>query len=310
MSPNPYTTLGVAPTATAVEIKKAFRKLAKEYHPDAHPGDAKAEAKFKAISGAWEVLGDPDKRKLYDEFGEESTHSGFDAARARQHRDWASAQGGGFRGGGGFSGGGFPGAGAGFDFNDILSQMSGQGGRGQRRRASGADFLARVNVSFLDAIKGTELTFNLPLPDAPSVTVRLPAGAQDGDRLKVAGQGAPGPSGERGNLVIEVHVQPHTFFRREGLDLSLDVPLTIAEAYLGADIEVPTPGGRVRVHVPPQTVSGAKLRLKGKGVRRQQATGDLFVHLQVQMPDVGDSAFAAAAAAATYAKPLREGLVV
>lgn len=309
MSPNPYTTLGVATTASAAEIKKAFRKLAKEYHPDAHPGDAKAEAKFKAVSSAWEVLGDADKRKLYDEFGEESLHTGFDAGRAREHRAWAGGEGSGFRGGGGVSGGGFPGGG-GFDFNDILSQMSGQGGRGQRRRAPGADFLARVNVSFLDAIKGTELTFNLPLPDSPSVTVRLPAGAQDGERLKVVGQGAPGPTGERGNLVLEVHVQPHPFFRRDGVDLSLDVPLTVAEAYGGADIEVPTPGGRVRVHVPPQTVSGAKLRLKGKGVRRQQTTGDLFVHLQVQMPDVGDEAFALAAAAAVYAKPLREGLVL
>ena len=332
MATNFYQTLGVGKGATPEEIKKAYRKLAKKHHPDANPGDASAETRFKAVSAAWDALGDPDKRRLYDEFGDDSLHTGFDPERARAHREWQARPRPNGRDGGP---GGLP-----FNFEDLFSRASGGAGP-RRRQPRGADFFARVQVNLMDAIRGTELPFDLPVPEScaacqgtgrqPSVTpvalcavcngegtipairqirVRLPPGAKDGERLTVRGQGAPGPRGDRGNLVLEIRVQPHAVLTRDELDLTMTLPLTVDEAYAGAEVEVPTPRGGVRLRIQAGTQSGSQLRLRGKGVTRAGKTGDLFVVVHVRLPEPGDTAFAEAARGAQYAHPVRDGLVL
>jgi curved DNA-binding protein len=284
-----YKDLGVERTATADEIKKAYRKLASQHHPDKNPGDKKAETRFKAVNRANQVLGDPEQRKLYDEFGEEGLREGFDPHAARAYRS-AGARAGGRRGpmGGGagvsiedFLGGQAGGGG----FSDILGDLfGGGGGRVRRGPARGADLQSEVMVDFASALRGAELKLRLQ-DGGEEVTVRVPAGARDGDKVRVAGQGAPGsPGAPAGDLLLTIRVQPHPFFERSGLDLYLDLPITVGEAYRGAKIRVPTPDGPVTMTVPRHAQSGQVVRLKGKGVKRQNQTGDLFVRFQIKLP--------------------------
>lgn len=276
-----YKELGVSRTATPEEIKKAYRKLAAELHPDRHPGDKKIEARFKAVNRAYQTLIDPDKRKLYDEFGEEGLREGFNPEVARAYR----------RGGAG------PrvrvGRGAEVRLEDLFGNVGGigdifgdfLGGRGRRGPARGADLQSEVVVDFLSAIKGTELKVRLQ-DGGDEVTVRIPPGAGDGDRLRVAGQGAPGSAGgPPGDLLLTVRVRPHPVFERSGLDLYLDLPITVGEAYRGAKVRVPTPDGPVTLTIPKHAQSGQVARLKGKGVRRQNQTGDLYVRFLIKIPD-------------------------
>ncbi len=278
-----YKELGVAKGASADEIRKAYKKLAVKYHPDRNQGNAEAEKKFKAVNRAHEVLSDDKKRALYDEFGEEGLREGFRADVARAYRSGKSPFGGGtlediFGGQGG--GGGF--GGFGDMFGDVFR------GAAQRGQARGRDATADVTVDFLSAIEGTNIKIKVPGAD-DEVTVRVPPGAGDGDKLRVPGRGAPGRGGgPAGDLLLTIRVEEHPHFKREGLDLTLDLPISVAEAYTGTKVRVPTPHGDVSLRVPAGAKSGQQVRLREKGVRRQNRTGDLFVRFLIQLPPPGD----------------------
>ena len=305
-----YQILGVPRSASEDEIRKAYRKLALKYHPDVNPNDKKAAEQFKQISAAHNVLSDPSKRKLYDEFGEDALRSGFNAEAARAYQRWGGGAGP-FGGGGGFGGGGV-------DLGDLLGNLFGGGGgespfdlfgsRGRSRRARrGQDVVVPLEVDLAQALHGAEV--QLPRPE--SLKVRIPRGADDGARLRVPGKGRPSPDGgPAGDLFIELKLRPHRHFRRDGLDLHLDLPITLHEALGGAAVEVPTPGGPVTVKVPERSQSGSKLRLRGKGVQRGNETGDLYVRLEVRLPDQIDEELEEAVekAESSYQKPVREGL--
>ncbi|MFO0664870.1 MAG: J domain-containing protein [Polyangiaceae bacterium] len=285
MAQDLYATLGVAKTADADAIKKAYRKLAKDLHPDKNPGNAKAEARFKQVNQAFQVLSDPKKRAAYDEFGEEGLREGFDADRVRQARQWQQQGGGGF-GGGGFGGGRVRiedlfGNGVGAD-QGPFADFFGRGG-GRRGPVPGPDLESEIEIDFAQALRGTVLELR---PYGRTVTVRIPAGAENGSRLRIAGQGAPSPSGgPPGDLFLVVRVKPHAQYRREGDDLHVDVPVTASEAYFGSKVKVPTLDGAVSLKVPPHTQSGATLRVRGKGASRKgREPGDLYVHFLIQLP--------------------------
>ncbi|HMI87527.1 MAG TPA: J domain-containing protein [Polyangiaceae bacterium] len=295
-----YGILGVSRGASPEDVKKRYRKLAAKLHPDKNPGDKTAESQFKDVNRAYEVLGDPKKRALYDEFGEDALREGFDAERMRQYRTWTNQGGppGGMRGGN---------TNIPFDINDFLRRAGGaptadgdvgEGGgvgdlfgdlfSGRKRKrgpARGSDQESEITIDFSMAVKGGTLTLRTSESPEP-LTVRIPAGASEGSRLRLAGQGASSASGgPSGDLLLRIHVRPHPFFRREGMDLHLDLPITPGEAYEGAKVKVPTADGAVTLTVPPHTQSGQVLRLKGKGVARKNAEpGDLYVHFQVQLP--------------------------
>jgi curved DNA-binding protein len=299
-----YDVLGVSRGASTDEIKKTYRKLAAKLHPDKNPGNKSAETQFKEVNRAYEVLSDPKKRGLYDEFGEDALREGFDAERMRQYKAWSNQQ----RSGGRAGGGGMP-----FNLEDVLRGVGGSqgnvdfgggggagdifgdlfgGGRGRRRRgpARGPDVESEITIDFSAAVKGGTFTLRTSESDEP-ITVRIPPGADEGSTLRIAGQGAGGDDGgQRGDLLLHIHVRPHPFFRREANDLHLDLPITVGEAYDGAKVKVPTPHGSVSLKVPPHTQSGQIARLKGKGVAKKNAApGDLYVHFLVQLPTAESS---------------------
>ncbi|HEY4121097.1 MAG TPA: J domain-containing protein [Byssovorax sp.] len=312
MPKNLYETLGVTREADEDAIKKAFRKLAMKYHPDKNPGKAN-EQRFKDVNQAHEVLSDKQKRALYDEFGEAALSPGFDPERARLIREYGSARG--PRGG---PGGGvnpqdfFGGAGGagGADFSDLLGDLFGQrqgargprAGRGVPRATKGQDVESEVTIDFVSAVRGATLSLQR---DSDQVSVRVPPGATEGSRIRIAGQGTPGfGGGPPGDLLLTIHVEAHPFFKREGDDLYLDVPITLAEAYRGEKIRVPTPEGEVNLKVPARTQTGALTRLRGKGVgRKGKEPGDLYVRFLVHVPTEDSPKVAAAIDALADAVP-------
>lgn len=292
-----YAVLGVPKTADADAIKKAYRKLARDLHPDKNPGKPQAEARFKSVNRAYEVLGDEKKRKLYDEFGEDALREGFDAEKARAYKSWQAraGNGGGFRGGYGaggavnledlFSGavpGGNVGGAAGFgDFADLFGRAQGR----RRGPMKGQDWEQELTIDFASAVRGT--TIQMRRPDAAEpITVRIPAGASEGSRVRIAGQGGASPNGgPSGDLILVLHVEDHPLFERDGDDLEIEVPITVSEAIKGAKVKVPTFDGPVQLKVPPGTSSGTKLRVRGKGVAKKgKEPGDLYVRLMIQVP--------------------------
>ena len=311
-----YKELGVSRTATPDEIKKAYRKLASELHPDKNPGNKKSEARFKTVNRANQVLSDPEKRKLYDEFGEDALREGFDADAARAYRN--ATRGGRVRGGPGagvsiedlFSGG-VPGGSAG-GFGDMLGDLFSGGGRGRRGGPSkGSDLASEVNVDFVSAIRGAELLLRVQ-DGGEEVKVRVPPVAGDGDRVRIAGHGAPGAfGGPPGDLMLTIRVGAHPHFERSGLDLYLDLPITAAEAYRGAKVRVPTTEGSVTLTVPKHAQSGQVTRLKGKGVKRQNQQGDLYVRFAIKLPIKDSPAVEKAVDALVEAMDgdVREGIV-
>ncbi|HEU4538402.1 MAG TPA: J domain-containing protein [Polyangiaceae bacterium] len=291
-----YDVLGVSKTASVDEIKRAYRKLATQLHPDRNPGKADVEARFKEVNRANQVLSDPKQRALYDEFGEEGLREGFDPEQARAFRRYRERAGG-ARAGGGVPGDLFGGEGGEFvDLNDLMGNVFGRrggspfggGARGPRR---GADLESSLTIDFASAVRGATLNLQPRGTGQEPITVRIPPGAEDGGRLRIPGQGAPGSAGgPPGDLVLTLHVTPHARFRREGDDLHLDLPVTPGEAFTGAKVKVPTAEGNVLVKLPPRSQSGQAVRVKGKGVsRRNKTPGDLYVHLLVQLP-TGDAA--------------------
>jgi curved DNA-binding protein len=289
-----YEVLGVPRDADTDAIRKAYRKLARKNHPDLNPGDKAAEERFKEISRAWEVLEDPERRRNYDEFGAISLEAGFDAQKARQAREAFGSR---------FGTGARPGAesfGEEFEFGDLDDLLGGffrgRGEGGRTLRIRGADLEASLELDFLDAVRGGEQRLTLGRPGAggaDTVTVRIPPGVDTGGRLRIPGKGGPGVGGgPPGDLSVVLRVRPHRVFRREGRDLSFDLPISVAEAIRGAKVEVPTLDGRATLTIPPGTDSGTRLRLRGKGVPdpRGGAPGDLFARILIRVPRQLDDA--------------------
>ena len=259
-----YQILGVTKSADGAAIKKQYRKLARELHPDKTKGDKKLEDRFKAVSEAYDILSDDKKRREYDDARE-----AFKSGRVPPN----------MQGGQGFNGGDFtdmfgPGG-------DIFSTLFG----GARQR-HGADLQTEASILFKDAIYGTELNLRLQPQGsaAMNITTRVPAGIKDGAKIKIKGRGAPGAAGP-GDLYVTVHVTPHPIFSRKDENIHLTLPVTFAEAALGADIKVPTlEGDEVTVRIAPGTPSGRTLRVKGRGVKKGSHTGDLMITIDVRVP--------------------------
>ena len=287
-APNPYEVLGVKPTASEDEMRNAYRKLAKRYHPDLNPGNKNAEAKFKELSAAYDILSDKEKRGRFDR-GEidasgaerpEHAHQryrGFAEGAPGEKYEYHAAEGV-----------------APEDLDDLFAffgrgaRQGAGGGAGMRLR--GADQHYSLTVEFLDAVNGARQRLSLA-PDR-SLDVTIPPGVRDGQVLRLQGQGSPGHNGgPPGDALIEIHVAPHPFFRREGFDIHLDLPVTLGEAVLGARVQVPTPTGPVTMTIPANSNSGRVLRLKGKGVPQTAGErGDAYVTLKVLLPPEGGDA--------------------
>jgi molecular chaperone DnaJ len=341
-----YQILGVARGASHDDIRKAYRKLARKYHPDINPGNKEAENKFKEISAAYEVLGDEDKRKLYDEFGEAGLAAGFDPEKARSYQQWQQQAGR---------------AGGTYDFNpeDFADLFSGFGdvfGAGARARggpARGQDIHSVMDIDFLDAVRGFQTAITLQRPvscetcdgagakpgSAPrvcpecqgtgskaaaqgplqfrrtcprcfgtgqlpgdscptcrgsgrvtrpdTIRVNIPPGADPEKQIRLRGKGEAGlRGGPPGDLLITPRIRSHPLLTRSGRDLTMDLPITVAEAILGGEVEVPTPTGNIKVKIPAGAQSGQQLRIRGKGVAAhgQHPAGDLFLRLMVRVP--------------------------
>jgi DnaJ-class molecular chaperone len=290
---DPYTVLGVSRTASQDDIKKAYRKLAKELHPDRHKGDNKTTERFKEVSAAYAIVGDEDNRKKYDR-GEMDANG--------NERPHGFSPGGGFRPGAGAGPGRGPWGGArarpemfeefgiGEDlFADLFGGRRGGRAGGTGFRTKGADRNYAIKVDFLDAARGTKR--RITLPDGKELDVAIPAGIQEGQQIRLRGQGEAG-AGEAGDALIEVGIGAHPFFERRGNDIHVELPITLREAVLGGKINAPTIGGMVTLTVPKGASSGTTLRLKGKGIhpKAAAAAGDQFVKLKIVLPAKPDAA--------------------
>lgn len=279
-----YATLGVARDASAEDLRKAYRALAKKHHPDLNPGNKVAEDRFKAVASAYDILSDAEKRARYDRGEIDST--GAEAAPEHpSYRGYAEgAQGRRYRQPAG------PEMGE-DDLGDIFADLFGQGGQARSdapRR--GRDHSYTLTIDFLEAVTGA--TKRLALPDGKGLDVRIPPGIEQGQVMRLKGQGSPGRNGgPAGDALIEIHVSPHPLFRREGRDIHVEVPISISEAILGARIAVPTPSGPVTMTVPKHSDSGARLRLRGRGVAAHgsQPAGDEFVTLKLVLGRVDEA---------------------
>ncbi|MFT3924065.1 MAG: DnaJ C-terminal domain-containing protein [Myxococcales bacterium] len=369
-----YDELGLARGASEDEIRRAYRKLARQHHPDVNPGKPEAEEKFKRVAAAYDVLSNKEKRALYDEFGSDGLRGGFDPEQARAYRRYQEGR-------------SAAGSGSGqevpfdFDLGDLFGARAARGGGAPRSHdfaMAGEDLRAMVELDFKTALEGKEVELKLPVEGpcetcagsgaAPGshpetcpecsgqgrvqvvrgpmkfmstcprcggdgkihapcgtchgsgvvaftrdIKVRLPPGVDDGSELRVRGKGGPGyHGGPDGDLLLLTRVKPHPHFRREGLDLYLSLPVTLSEAYSGTSLSVPTPTGPVQMKVPAHSQQGARLRLKGKGVKRGQELGDLYVELHVKLPEQADDALSEAlkASDALYTQPVREGITL
>jgi DnaJ-class molecular chaperone len=295
---DPYEVLGVPRSASAAAIKSAYRKLAKKHHPDSNKDDPKAAARFSEINSANEILGDEDKRKAFDR-GE------IDAEGKPRFQGFPGGGAGGRAGPGGFesytfrSGGAGPGGAGGFE--DILNSMFGGAAQRGARQGGGApyefdtggigldlDLSVAMAVSLEEAVKGAEK--RVRLPTGKELNVKVPAGVTAGQQIRLKGQGETAPGHRPGDLLITITIAPHPFFKVDGSDLRLDLPITLYEAVLGGKVRVPTLGSAVELSIPKNTSSGRIFRLKGKGLPKGAgATGDLFVATRIMLPDGNDA---------------------
>jgi molecular chaperone DnaJ len=297
-----YDVLGVSKQATADELKKAFRKLAMQLHPDKNPGDKKAEEKFKEVNEAYETLSDPEKRQVYDQFGHAGSQAGFRPGQNPFE---------GFRRGGGFSGAGPYGAAGGFGgqagnenfqdiFGDIFSDFfagrprpggPGAGARGPSR-GRGADLRYTLNISFEEAAAGADKAIGFirqrgGKEETAKLSVTVPAGVKSGQRLKLRGEGDASPGGGTpGDLYVIVNIQEHSLFKRVENDVHLDLPVSFVDAVSGTNVEIPTLTGRASLKIPPGTPSGQIFRLKGKGFASVggPGVGDMLVRIVIDVP--------------------------
>jgi DnaJ-class molecular chaperone len=290
MSDDYYKILGIDRGASPKEIEKAYRKLARQYHPDMNPDDKTAKEKFQKVQHAYDVLNDPEKRKMYDTYG-----SGFEEPSGGG-RTWRTYN----RGAGGaeevdfsqFFGGGQPEAGG---FEEILRQFAGGSGRRRTRQpaARGRDLHHELPVPFATAITGGQAQVSIRRDDGTieTISVKIPAGIEDGKKIRLRGQGERSPmGGASGDLLITVRVAKHPSYRRSGNDLIVTVPVRLSEAAGGAKVDLPTPAGVITLKIPSGTSSGKRLRLKGLGVAGSQGKGDLYAEVQIVLPPVLDDA--------------------
>jgi DnaJ-class molecular chaperone len=288
MAEDLYSVLGVAKTAKASGITKAYRKLAKKLHPDLNPGDAATEEKFKEISHAYSILNDEDKRAKYDRG--EIDASGQERPQQQQQQQYYREYAGGPEGARYHSSAGYEDIGAFSDlFGDVFAREAAMGGaRGGRQYAMrGQDAQYRLDISFLDAVNGAKQ--RITLPDGGTLDVTIPPGVSEGQMLRLKGKGMPGMGGgPPGDALVGISVKPHPVFKREGNDITVELPITFDEAVLGGKIEVPTITGRVSVTVPPGSNTGQTLRLKGRGVKSKGSAGDQMVRLNVMLPETID----------------------
>ncbi len=268
---DPYEILGVARVAKPDEIRKAYHRLAKKLHPDLNPGDKNSESRFKEVASAYDLLSDAEKRRRFD--AGEIDASGSETPPESYYRDYAGQA---------AEGNPYESRSAYADFvdtDDILAELF----RRQKRRARGSDLHYTLAVDFLDAVNGATKRINLP--EGGSLDVTIPPGIQQGQVLRLRGKGAPSPGeGEAGDALVEVSINPHPFFSRHGDNIHIDLPVTFAEAVLGAEIKAPTPTGPVMLKAPKGSNTGTILRLKGKGVPRTGGRGDLLVKLKIIAP--------------------------
>jgi DnaJ-class molecular chaperone len=301
MAEDYYKTLGVSRSASQAEIQKAYRDLAKKYHPDMNPDDRSATKKFQEIQAAFDVLSNPEKREMYDRYGSSFETAGAGGPHPGAYQwQWQGGQGGsGASGGpeaspedflGQFFGERFgeePSDSGGF--GDIFSRFT-RGGRakGGRTRARSGDVTAELRIPFNTAITGGEAQFSLQRPEGKTetITVKIPSGIEDGKKIRLRGQGEPAQGrAAAGDLILVIRVAPHPYFVRRGNNLYVRLPVTLAEAAVGAKVDVPTPKGTVSVSVPPGSSCGTKLRIKGHGVAgKNAAAGDLFAEVQIVLP--------------------------
>lgn len=301
MSQDFYELLGISRTASADEIQKAYRTLARKYHPDLNPDDATAKTKFQEVQQAYDTLSDDKKRKMYDQFGPQ-----YDQMGQGVPPGWTGGTGGAGPDFGGFDfsqffGGGGQSAPAG-GFEDILRQFGGgaaagpRGGRrGRRPRPTsqpGADVSHTVTIPFRTAAVGGEVNLRVGRPNGSieTISVKVPPGIEHGKTIRLRGQGEPSPGeGPAGDLLVTVHIADHPWFTRHGLDLHVKVPVTLGEAALGSKVDIPTPHGVIVASIPAGTSSGKKIRIKGQGIHtRDGKTGDLYAEIQIQLPKAID----------------------
>jgi DnaJ-class molecular chaperone len=276
---NPYEILGVKRDASPIDIRKAYRRLAKKLHPDLNPGNKDSEERFKEASLANELLSDPDKRKRFD--AGEIDAMGTEKPRERYYKDYAAEppSGGSYNNSAGYADLG--------DMDDMFADLFRQQAR-QSRKAPGADLRYRLSVDFLDAVNGASK--RITLPDGGSLDVTIPAGIQEGQTLRLRGKGAASAGeGIAGDALVQISIAPHRFFSRHGDDIHVELPITLAEAVLGARVKTPTPSGSVMHAIPKGSNAGAVLRLKGKGVSRRGGHGDELVTLKVMLPQQPNS---------------------
>lgn len=284
MSTDYYRTLGIERGADTSEIQRAYRELARKFHPDMNPDDKSAKEKFQAIQKAYEVLSDPEKRQMYDRFGSdfENAGAGPQGWQTRQHGgetiDLSDILGG---------------AGGGGGFSDFFRQFTGGGGRGAGPRTAqrprrGADIEHSLEVPFRSAIVGGEaqITVRRSGGKTQTINVKIPAGIEDGKKIRLRGQGEPSPTGgETGDILITVRVAAHPYYSRVNDDLVVRVPVSLAEAALGGSIDIPTPKGTIALKIPACTSSGKRLRIKGHGIEIKGRTGDLLAEIEIVLPD-------------------------
>jgi DnaJ-class molecular chaperone len=312
MADDYYQTLGVEKNAAQADIQKAYRDLARKYHPDLHPDDKTAKAKFQKVQAAFDVLNDTSKRELYDRYG-----SAFESAAAAG----ASGPSAGPRGGQAWYPQGSPGGFEELDFGQMFGDRFGQaegggspfadlfggfqraaaGGKGRKGRAAeqpGPDLQSEIEVPFQTAIQGGKIDFGVQRGPGKTdrMEVKIPPGIQDGAKIRLRGQGGPGVGkAPAGDLLLTVHVAAHPSFQRRGNDLIVRVPITMAEAIDGAKVDVPTPSGAISLRIPPRTSSGAKLRVRGHGIKTKEGVaGDLYAEVQIVLPPEIDDATAEA----------------
>jgi len=296
---DPYDVLGVSKSASAADIKSAFRKLAKKLHPDANKHDPKAASRFAEINAAYEIVGDAEKRKAFDR-GEIDAEG---KPRFQGFEGFGAGHPGGFGNEGAFESFSFgPG---GFQrssgrprggFEDILKDVfsGARGGRGGVRfeeeefpSAQGGDVTAAVTITLAEAAKGAKR--RVQLPTGKEVEVKIPAGLAEGQQIRLKGQGVAGVRGRPGDVLITVTIAPHPLFERTGADLRLELPVTLYEAVLGSKVRVPTLDGAVELAIPPGTSAGRTFRLKGKGFPTKEGTGDLLATVRIVLPEGGDA---------------------
>jgi curved DNA-binding protein len=308
-----YKVLGVERTASAEEISKAYRKLARKFHPDLNPDDKNAKKRFQEIQQAYDCLNDSEKRKLFDQYG-----SSYEQFGGRPPFEGGHPRGGaGGPGAAGFDFGEIFGQGAagGVDLGDIFRQFGGGGSPNRTRRSAstkGQDISAEIAVPLRTIIQGGETQIQLDRGGKmESIAVKIPAGIEPGKKIRLRGQGQPANGGKPGDLLLKINVESHPFFKIAGNNIELRLPISIPEAVKGAKIDVPTPAGTVTLTIPPMSSSGKKLRIKGQGLKASDGTaGDMTVELLIKLPEAAPEGPEGNVDSwgAAYAKPLRDGV--